>query len=104
MISAATDDAKSIVQVKEVSADQYHSEILIDEAIDPKEADVYTQEQTDQAIDSALGNAIKVDTDKGTILIDTTVDLEVEFYTKAQVDTMYAALEARIRALENKVG
>ena len=101
-ISAATEDAKSIIQVLEPSANHFSSDIIIDENVDPAEVEVYTQEQTNNQIDSALSEAIKVDAVQGFIQIDTTQDLEVEFYTKAQVDSMCAALEARIKALEDK--
>jgi len=97
IVSAATDDAKSIILVAESGTSiQEKGEILIDENVDPASIDVYTQSQTDELIDSR----ILVGNSGGTLMVDTAIDLDVEFYTKAQVDTMIQAIYNTIAKLK----
>ena len=99
-ISAATDDAKAIIKVSGAS-DDYKSEIVVDENVDPQDVDVYTQAQVDGKIDAAKGILKYEDSSSSyntELLVDENTDLSVDFYTKAQVDTALAALEARIDA------
>ena len=59
-------------------------------------ANLYADEVSNNVL---IGNESSYN--KGNILIDTTENVNVEVYTKSQVDAIIATLEARIRALEN---
>lgn len=89
-------------------------EIFID-TTENETIEIYTQEQVNDKLSAVTANAnlyadsvsnnVLVGTestsDKGNILVDTSEDANIEVYTKAQVDAIVAALEARIQALEN---
>ena len=68
-------------------------EIFIDDTVEPKEVDVYTQKQVDDKIDGVIQVNESGDTLTATVVVDETVNLDVEFYTKAQVDTIIRKLK-----------
>lgn len=102
LVSASCDSVREIVRYTDSGTSATtNSAILIDETIEEKTVDIYTQDE----MDTILSEAIKVGDSSGStsgsaVWIDTSTDVEVEFYTKAQVDGMYQTLLARIEALE----
>lgn len=68
-------------------------EIFIDDTVDPAEVDVYTQKQVDDKIDGVIQVNESGDTLTATVVVDETVNLDVEFYTKAQVDAIIQKLK-----------
>jgi hypothetical protein len=70
-------------------------EIYIDETVDPKEADVYTQAQVDDKIEEVAqvnesGDTLTI---QATLVIDENTTAEVEVYSKAQVDAIIQKLK-----------
>lgn len=70
-------------------------EIFIDDTVDPKEVDVYTQEQVDDKIESVAqvnesGGTLTI---QATLVIDENTTAEVEVYSKAQVDAIIQKLK-----------
>jgi len=68
-------------------------EIFIDDTVEPAEVDVYTQKQVDDKIDGVVQVNESGDTLTATVVVDETVNLDVEFYTKAQVDAIIQKLK-----------
>ena len=70
-------------------------EIFIDDTVDPKEVDVYTQEQVDDKIESVAqvnesGGTLTI---QATLVVDENTTAEVEVYSKAQVDAIIQKLK-----------
>ena len=101
-VSANTKDEVMIVYSGETAPTSGSPiEIFIDESVDPKEADVYTQSEVDAKIDNVVQINESGDTLSATVVVDETTNLEVEFYTKTQVDAMVAYLQQQINELKS---